>query len=448
MLEAAKKRLKAYVPDRTQWTKVDEALYGVDDLFRVEKAKAQKLSLEALKYSFRYHFEHNDFYRRFCQGEHVTPDLIKDYSDLVRIPLITDTFFKDYPTGSDFLRWLQRITSVTVPQIELNGAGTSFDAIIAALQEKKFTVTFSSGTSGKFSFHPRDALSWQRQQYCYSSAVAEMLGSFYDPGLAIMYLGPNPEKTNLFLGKVTEYYGVLFDKENITHLLDARVTTESIRMGNGRTKGLREWIQGKLVTRARQNMVSAFAEKLEGYAAQKRKVFILGPPSALNVVLSKLQDKKKEVYLGNNGFIMSAGGRRVRANAPMSEKEFRELIKERLGIPDENCSDFYGMSECSCAFAGCEGHYKHIPHSVLYPLVLDEDLKPLGYGKYGRFAFLDPVPISYPGFIITGNRVRILESCPSCDREGPVIEPDVSRMGKEEGGGCGRILHELIAGKI
>jgi hypothetical protein len=167
----------------------------------------------------------------------------------------------------------------------------------------------------------------------------------------------------------------------------------------------------------------------------------------MNVVLSKLQDKKKEVYLGNNGFMITAGGWKVRGNAPMAEKEFRELIKERLGIPDENCKDFYGMSECSCSFPGCEGHYKHIPHSVIYPLVLDDDLKPLGYGKYGRFAFLDPVPTSYPGFIITGDRVRILESCPSCDREGPVIESDVSRMGGVEDRGCGRILNQLIGGK-
>jgi phenylacetate-coenzyme A ligase PaaK-like adenylate-forming protein len=184
MLEAAKERLNTLVPDRTQWTKVGEAIYGVDDLFRVEKAKARKLLLEAIKHSFRYQFEHNDFYPRFCQGEHVTPDVIND------------PFFKDYPAGSDFVRWLQKITSVTVPQIDSNRANSSFDAVIAALQEKEFTITFSSGTSGNLSFHPRDALSWQRQQYCYGCAVAEMLGSYYDPGLAAMLVVPDAENTN------------------------------------------------------------------------------------------------------------------------------------------------------------------------------------------------------------------------------------------------------------
>ena len=307
MLEAAKTRLNTLVTDRTQWTKVDEAIYGVDNLFRVDKAKAQKLLLEAIRYSFRYHFENNAFYRRFCQGENITPDVIKDYSDLVRIPLIPDTFFKDYPAGSDFFRWLQKITSVTVPQIELNGANSSFDAVIAALEEKKFRITYSSGTSGKFSFHPRDALSWKRHQYCAASSLMEILGSFYDPGIAKMSLGPNAQKTNLFLGKVDEYSALLFAKENCTNLIDERVTTESIRIGSGRTKGIMEWVRGKLATRVRQRMVSTFAEKLEGYAAEKKKVYLIGPPSVMNVVLSKLQDKKKEVRLGNNGFIITAG---------------------------------------------------------------------------------------------------------------------------------------------
>jgi hypothetical protein len=243
-------------------------------------------------------------------------------------------------------------------------------------------------------------------------------------------------------------YGILFEKENVTPLIDARVTTESIRIASGRTKGIKEWMIGKLANYVRARKVSTFAEKLEGYAVQKRKVIVGGPPAVMNAVVSKLQEKKKELNLGNNGYVVTGGGWKVAGGAPMSEKQFRELMKERLGIPLENCRDMYGMSECSSAFPGCEGYYKHIPHSVLYPLVLDDDLKPLGYGKYGRFALLDPLPTSYPGFIITGDRVRILESCPYCDRIGPVIESDISRIGGVEDRGCGRILNQLIGGKI
>jgi len=101
------------------------------------------------------------------------------------------------------------------------------------------------------------------------------------------------------------------------------------------------------------------------------------------------------------------------------------------------------MSECSSVFLSCEGHYKHIP-PVVVPLVLDEDLNQLDFEQVGRFAFLDPLPESYPGFIITGDRVQILKHCPKCQREGPVLDVEVTRMPGFEGRGCAAVMAELM----
>ena len=78
------------------------------------------------------------------------------------------------------------------------------------------------------------------------------------------------------------------------------------------------------------------------------------------------------------------------------------------------------------------------------PLVLDEDLNPLGYNQFGRFAFIDPIPYSYPGFIITGDRVKILENCPICEREGPVLDIEVTRLPGVEGRGCAAVMADLM----
>jgi hypothetical protein len=132
----------------------------------------------------------------------------------------------------------------------------------------------------------------------------------------------------------------------------------------------------------------------------------------------------------------------------MTDKQWRAKVYRGWGIPDKNCRDIYAMSECSAVFPGCEGHYKHIPHSILYPMVLGDDMKPLGYGEYGRFAFLDPVPDSFPGFIMTRDRVKVLESCPVCNRIGPVIVSDVSRIQGSEDRGCSAIMGEMIAKQV
>jgi hypothetical protein len=60
------------------------------------------------------------------------------------------------------------------------------------------------------------------------------------------------------------------------------------------------------------------------------------------------------------------------------------------------------------------------------------------------FAFIDPLPDSYPGFIITGDRVKILERCPKCQREGPVLDVEVTRMPGSEGRGCAAVMAELM----
>ena len=70
------------------------------------------------------------------------------------------------------------------------------------------------------------------------------------------------------------------------------------------------------------------------------------------------------------------------------------------------------------------------------PLALDANLEPAGYDEWGRFAFLDATAYSYPGFVMTGDRVRIREHCPVCDRPGPVLEPEIERLSSEEMRGC------------
>ncbi|MGZ4904909.1 MAG: LuxE/PaaK family acyltransferase [Halobacteriota archaeon] len=66
-------------------------------------------------------------------------------------------------------------------------------------------------------------------------------------------------------------------------------------------------------------------------------------------------------------------------------------------------------------------------------------------GPRGRFAFLDGLAYSYPGFIITGDEVRMLEHCSVCDRPGPVLEPEVKRASSVEMRGCAEEVRRVLA---
>ena len=58
---------------------------------------------------------------------------------------------------------------------------------------------------------------------------------------------------------------------------------------------------------------------------------------------------------------------------------------------------------------------------------------------------VDPIANSYPGYIITGDRVKLLEKCPVCGKSGSVLESDVTRMAGAEAKGCANLMRGLMA---
>ena len=62
----------------------------------------------------------------------------------------------------------------------------------------------------------------------------------------------------------------------------------------------------------------------------------------------------------------------------------------------------------------------------------------------GAFGFLDPLAISYPGFIISGDRVHLVHGACGCGLAGPAIT-EIGRMPGSEVKGCGGIMGSIRA---
>ncbi len=120
-------RLASYIPPRDTWNPADEALYQPIDLFRVPLEEAQDMQLKAIKFTFTHHFHNNNFYRKYCEMRNVRPDDIKTADDLDRIPLLPDVFFKQYPSGKDFARWLAGVFTGKLPKIVIEGTNPTYD---------------------------------------------------------------------------------------------------------------------------------------------------------------------------------------------------------------------------------------------------------------------------------------------------------------------------------
>jgi hypothetical protein len=101
------------------------------------------------------------------------------------------------------------------------------------------------------------------------------------------------------------------------------------------------------------------------------------------------------------------------------------------------------MVELNSPLMRCaEGRF-HVP-PLLIPVIFDETLSPTDDAE-GIFGFVDPTAISYPGTLVSGDRVRLRRAPCECGLSGHTIEGEVRRAKGVEVRGCGGILATVRA---
>lgn len=84
----------------------------------------------------------------------------------------------------------------------IEGSNPTFDDVINAYNASWLVVTYSTGTSGRFTFIPTDQKTFLASEYAIAKTFVNMWKG-YDPTIDGYLLFPNPKKTNLFVGKVS-----------------------------------------------------------------------------------------------------------------------------------------------------------------------------------------------------------------------------------------------------
>lgn len=439
--------LAQFVIPKEDWTPADEMLYGQDDFFNIPEDEADRLRFKAIKYAFDYQYSENAFYRNFCQAEGVAPGDIKKTADLIKIPKIPDTFFKDYPSTrpKEFYSWLRKTSAADIGRLDFDDK-ISLDKLLDEIELGAEGVALhSSGTSGRFSIIVRDKVGSLRWGYAIAKAGLFSIVSPSTEAHAV-YLGPS--RTHLTFGRLMFELPRVFQTANIHCLIDRKLTVEMIRVAVGMKKGVKESVLLYLMRRALVKARGRMVRVLQMLDNERRQVYIIAPPYEVYELIMELKKLGIRLNLGSsNSVVFTSAGWKIFEYERVSEQRFRAMVEEILGIPGEHCRDVYAMSEWHGLAWECEGHFKHIIQCT-YPMVLDENLEPLGYGEYGRFAFLDPLSNTFPGFIITGDRVKMLQRCPVCNRTSPVLEPEITRVAGAESRGCGDLMRKMMAEEL
>ncbi len=432
--------------EKEKWKEVDKLIYGLNDYFLYNSEEIEKMRFKAIKEAFKHHYSNNLFYHRYCKENGITPDDIKSNEDFKKIPLIPDKFFKDYPSENPkkLYEWLYRITSVEIGDFDFNGKSLQ-EFLVWAEKKLNGIVTHSSGTTGKFSFMFRDEITRKRMFY---SADKTLLFSIYPPDENAHVIYPGPVKTHLTMGRWVAEGTKIFREDKRHFLTDRALTLDIVRLMAGQIRGIGDKLKLILIKKAMQKGQYKLLKLLQEMDKKKEQIYIITFPFQLYDLMNIM--KEEGVYLDlsqTNSVIITGGGWKIYENKKISSNDFSSMIEEFFGINKNNYRDIYGMSEMNGLALECEYRYKHFVPWI-YPMVLDEDGIPLEYGQEGRFAFLDAAAHSYPGFIITGDKVKLLEECPECGRQGIVIEGEITRMAGAEAKGCGNLMRELMVEEI
>ncbi len=439
--------IKNYIPPKKTWTPAEKAVYGPKDFFKTPIKEAKKLKLNAIKYQFKNHYENNKMYNGFCKEMKVKPEDIKEHKDLEKIPLVPGEFYKDYPEGKEFAHWIANIFTGEIPKVKIKGKNPSFDQIINSFNNAGLKVAYSSGTSGIHTVIPRDERTFNASEYAVSKAAISMIYPMWKYDCKGYLLMPNPFKTNVFAGKVCSiYYDAISD---VKSAIDKQINAEVIKLSMGGESGLKAKIIKKAIQSKYKKIVKDIIRWLEYHSKRDTTITFVGAPFLLFAVTNALKEKGKTFDFSNRGAILTGGGWKAQESHRMPVEEFRSQMQEVLGIEPNHCIDIYGMVEGNGWMVHCpEGHYLHIPHTYYHVMVLDDEFKPIGYNEWGRFAFMDGSTSSYPGFIVSGDKVKLLERCPVCDRPGPVLEPEVTRATGKEMRGCAEEVRRMISKDI
>ena len=110
---ASKRAKELFIRPKDHWTTIDEMIYGYTDYYQIPGDQAVSMRFKAIKESLEHHYTKSKFYNQLCREYDFNPDQIKTEDDFQKIPLLPDTFFKEYPheNPKDVFDWLKKISN-------------------------------------------------------------------------------------------------------------------------------------------------------------------------------------------------------------------------------------------------------------------------------------------------------------------------------------------------
>ena len=358
----------------------------------------------------------------------------------------SDHLFKSYPqewidTG-DFAamtEWVGRIASHR-PRPDLAGVQT-LEQWLQAMHRAGWLLNYSSGTSGHLSFTPREELTerahirYTVRQWTHMAGRAPLALERFD-GYFMVFAGGYQmiSAQGHLLGQQCASSSFLYPEAS-----NADLTRLSVR-------GAQTEAEAKTLAdfRARTggSMDAHCARILDGMIASAkagRAILLYAPPFQLLDLCQRMEARGERIAPQATAALLTGGGWKSFENQRIARADLLAYAEDRLGFQPHQMHEGYGQSECNAHFNRCaHGRFHVTPLALSMVLDANQDIMPKG--GVGRYGFADPFITAYPGFVISGDELELVdEPCP-CGLSGPAIVGEVRRAQGQEIKGCGGVM--------
>lgn len=351
-------------------------------------AETKKLFLESFKENAIHHYDKHEFTKKLWDKLKFHPSQIQTESDLEKVPGMMVHLFKEHELCS-------------VPKkdlvLTLTSSGTGGQKSQQFLDQRSLDNVKQLALTIHQSLGMASDKKYNYLCFTYDPKVANDLGTAFTDELL----------TN-FTGKNEVYYAIQWNDEKKEFALNEEGTVETLKR----------------------------------FAASGISTRILGFPALLFEVIEK---HSIHLNLGPDSWLQTGGGWKGKADKEIPKKDFRKFIEERLGIPQRNQRDLFGMVEHGIPYVDCEKGNLHIPNYARVFVRSPYDLSLRKKGERGLLHFLCSYNFSYPAPSLLTTDYGRVGTC-DCKIGGDILILE-GRAGVSKHKGCALKALELLEKK-
>lgn len=358
--------------------------------YGISEQQKNKILLEALSESYKYHFQNCEPYRKYCLKREV--DAHTKFHSIESIPFLPIQAFKEY---GEFL----------ITKNESN---------------KNNFLLRSSATSGRASTISVDRETAKRQVQVMTRCLSNFLGNS-KVKFIVADVDPKSSSKEVLGARAAATLGFLnFSKEALYIL-------------NTNKFGQLELDVNKLLKELRE--IQKTGEKF---------VFFGFTYVLFDAILSKI-NLVDSFNFSNNGFFLHIGGWKKLEAQKISKADFNGRVFNALGIMPDHIVDVYGFTEQMGVIYPSIGLDDKVCSTYSDVLVRDpETLEVLENGKEGVLQFLSPMPTSYPGISILTDDLGVITDPIEIDGVFHKAFRVTGRIKNAEIRGCGDVMSTYV----